>query len=91
MKTSPLKDNDVATLSVNKREFLLYPNKYLKLLGQYETIVVTNRGFEEYVVTRYIEKNYKYQEYKELLGLPEEYGCGCKRADKALCPKHSRY
>lgn len=45
-------NNDLG-MQVSKREFLLYPNKYLKMLkcGSLSEISVSNRGVSEFIVT----------------------------------------
>lgn len=45
--------NNELGMTVSKRDFLLYPNKYLKMLkdGSLKEIGVSNRGVSEFVVT----------------------------------------
>lgn len=74
---------------ISRREFLLYPYKYLKL----GSFIITNRGSDEYVVTiKNIELNYEHQEVGVSIKIPNQYGCECIRVEgKPLCPKHGRY
>lgn len=96
LKTTPDQDNDVATLTVTKRDFLLFPNRYLKQLGQYESIVVTNHGIEEFVVTKHKESvelvsavSKTFIPVRETKGFTE-FGCGCLKDGGVMCKKHGR-
>ena len=87
--------NNVVT--INKREFLLYPNRYIKMLSEADKIVVTNRGEIEFVVTKTTEQlEEKFKLIGDTPNTPRKfkttYGCGCeKEQGKFLCQKHGRY
>ena len=90
-------------VTINKREFLLWPNKYIKMLQQgADRIVVTTRGSEEIVVTLASKVATKVKDVVTKASVAteqnvateeveERYGCGCKKeSGKYLCKKHSR-
>lgn len=101
--------SNVATinnLKVKKRDFLLFPNKYLKQIGEYDGIVVTNRDVEEYLITKasnvatksnsvVIEREDVSEGMAYIFNpklIRSFYGCECEKIQgKILCPKHGRY
>lgn len=90
-------------MEINKREFLLYPNKYIKMLEEHKQIVITNKRGETLVLmkasdvaTKPIEnvvtKPNVVTEPEITFAHSQLYGCGCKKEPgRYLCKSHSRY
>lgn len=84
-------------MRVKKRDFVRQFSKYLKVPGMYELescgeidcVVVIKKSVDSPSVefAPSVEKVIK-REVKEIV---YTYGCGCKKEDKLLCPRHGRY